>query len=614
MNFEEVTHLPRNSTYMLFNTIYHKSTDNGDGSDSIDLIFKNTKTNEKILRRIDNPNMEIYVAKPNINLDNYVHIDIDRDDVDKVDVPYRDIEHEMYKLIGQEKYYWDCIKQRRFQDIKRIYECNRLFSCDRNIEDFYKYKSLKHFGVKELKNNSKGFLDIEADIKKGDIDFDTGTGSAPINAISFIDGSTKTVYTVLLRDPDNPQIEKVENNISSLIKKAHNMNDDIFGKFEYKIAFFDEEVELIKTVFQIINTIKLDFVLIWNISFDIPYMIDRLMKNGVDPKDIMCHPDFSNKMCTFVKDKRNYEIKKKTDHFKCSSYTVFMDQMENYAAIRKGKSELDKYTLDFIANKEKIGGGKIDYSNEASFKNLAYVNYELFVLYSIRDVLVQYGIETKTNDVDTILLRSYESNTRYEKVFKEITFLANMAFKEFELEGVILGNNVNAIRENRKSKLMGGTKEKEKKKYKGAVVGDPLLIMKNGLVIIGKSKSRTLFTIVVDYDFTSLYPSIIKLFNIYKKTMIGQIRMDNTNISKEELRVIEGLEDDEVYNRGSKFIEDLETKESIFIGNRWLGLPNFEEMVNLVGEQLDHNEKYKTLKVKKKKDKRVLKIKRKSVA
>lgn len=619
MNIEQKIGLPKNSDYLLFNTIYHKRTNDDGVNDSIDLILKNINTNEKIIKRIDNPDMEIYMAKPDVELGDYVHIDIAKEDVDLIDVPYSRLIPEMYKLIGQEKYYWDCIRQRRFDDAKRIFEYNRFFSADRNIEDFYRYKCLKHFGMKPLNNTTKGFLDIEADIVKGDINFDTGTGTAPINAISFADGNTKTVYTVLLRDPDNPQIAEVEANISELIEKAHEMNDDIFGVMEYKIAFFDNEIDLIITIFQLLNIIKLDFVLIWNIAFDIPYMIDRLKKAGIDPADVMCHPDFYYKECTFVPDKRNYEIKKKTDHFICSSYSQFMDQMINYASIRKGKAELDKYTLDFIAKKEKIGAGKIDYSNESSFKNLAYTNYELFVLYSIRDVLVQYGIENKTNDIDTIFFRAYESNTRYNKIFKEITFLTNVAFKEFELEGVILGNNINAIRANRKDDENVIVEEdvEGNKKFKGAVVGDPLLIMKNGLVLVGKEKSRSVFNIVVDYDFTSLYPSIIKLFNIYKSTLIGKIVMDNSKFNKEEIRA---RDTDDTYDRGAKFIEDLETKEPIFICNRWMGLPSFENLVEIVANQISDDEKYKVLKIKKKssvtnkdKKKKVLKIKKKNI-
>lgn len=621
MDIEKIIKLPRNSDFILFNTIYHDKIDSDTATDSIDLIFKNIHTGEKLLRRIDNPDIEVYVAKPEVKLDDYVHIDIEKDQVDIVDVKYKSILRDLAKLIGQEQYYWTCIKERRYADLKRIQEYNRFFSSDRNIEDFYRYKCLRHFGEKEINHLSKGFLDIEADIRKGRIDFKTGTGSAPINAITLIDSESRVIYTVLLRDPDNPLIAEFEKNISSFIDDLHDSFDEKFGNFQYKIGLFDDEIELITTIYQVINTINLDFILAWNAAFDFRYMMDRLEKAGIDPADVMCHPDFKFKECKYNVDHRNFEIKKKTDNFKCSSYTVFMDQMINYAAIRKAKSQFDSYKLDYIGELE-VGINKLDYSDTATLKELPYIDYNTFVKYNIQDTLVQYMIELKTNDVMDIMLRAYLANTRFDKVFKEITFLTNHAFNQFELDGVILGNNVNAIRYNRDDVIENvfdeddgeedeeedPSKPKKKKKFKGAIVGDPLLIMNEGVVIIGNRKSNSIFNFVVDYDFTSLYPSILKMFNIYKSTLIGKTIIEGAPTDRE------GRVTEEGYNRGAKFIEDLETKEAMHIGYRWFNLPNFETVVSEFEKVMDSNDTKHKITIHKNKNinnkKRIVKVKK----
>ena len=68
-------------------------------------------------------------------------------------------------------------------------------------------------------------------------------------------------------------------------------------------------------LFQLIHKLKLDFIGIWNISFDIPYIYDRLKVLGIDPADVMCHPDFPSKICYFKPDTRNHDIKNKNDSF-----------------------------------------------------------------------------------------------------------------------------------------------------------------------------------------------------------------------------------------------------------------------------------------------------------
>ena len=613
MEIGKVIELPKNSDFILFNTVYNNRVEEEGVDDAISLIFKNMKTGEKFIKTVDNPKIEIYVANPDVDLGTYDHIDIKVKDTHIEDVSYKNILKDMAKIIGREDYFWQCIKERRFDDLKRIQEVNRFFSSDRNIEDFYRYKCLKHFGEKMLNNTTKGFLDIEADIKKGNIDFKAGTGSAPINAITFIDAKDRECYTVCLRDKDNPQIQELEDDIEGFIDELHDEFDKEYGKFNYNIAFFDNEVELIKIIFEIINTLKLDFVMIWNMSYDIPYMMYRLEENGVDPKDVMCHKDFRYPVCKFNKDKRNFKIKKKTDNFKVSSYTYFMDQMINYASIRKSQPELDSYKLDYIGERE-VNARKLDYSEVGHIRDLPYKNYRKFIKYNINDVLLQFKIEEKTGDVDDIFYRAYSSNTRYDKIFKEITFLTNVAFKEFETYGIILGNNTNAIRYNRfvnDNLLVDEDDESgdKKKKFKGAIVGDPILILPVGIPIIGKRKSKSLFHFVIDYDYTSLYPTILKLFNIYKSTLLGKIILQGNPTEKEQR-----VSGETGYDRGAKLMEDLETREYSFIGERWFGLPGAEELISIVGEQLSDKQKYKVIKIsrniKEKKNNRKVKIKR----
>lgn len=621
MNFGDIVDLPEGGNYILLNTIYKKQTIPRDykSPDCLTMVFKNLDTGEKIKREIENPKVEIYLAKDGIDMGHYNHIDIPKEYLNKYDVSYKDKKRDMAHLIGADQFYWNCLKQKRLKDLDQLFLYNRFAACDMNIEDFYMYKSRKYFGDKTISNLHKGYFDIECDIKKGKVDLKKVEGDAPINIVTFLDEPTMTLYTIILRDEDNPQIALYEQNATQFISELQEEFKRQFGSFTIKMAFVDTEEQLIKTLFNIVNEIKPDFMLAWNIGFDLPYIIHRCKKLGLDPAEIICHPDFKYKDCFYTKDTRNFEIKRKTDWARISSYTVYMDQMINYAAIRKSGSKIDSYKLDFIAEDE-CGIGKVHYNGH--LKDLPYNDFALFVKYNIRDVIAQWNIESKVNDLDNTVYRSHSSNTRISKVFKETVFLTNVAFHDFEEMGLILGNNVNAILyNNQENKNLifdedGNIKEDSKdEKFEGAIIGDPNLLEKVGMLLMGMIKSSALFKNVVDFDYTSLYPTIIYLFNIYKATMLGQLVFSNPEISQRELRAWS-----EKYNRGAQYLQDLTTMEALHFCYRWLGLPNAADMIREVGAIInkdraaEKNLRYlvvKRPKKKKKKDERVMTLSRK---
>lgn len=387
MDIGKILGLPKGGDWVLFNTMYHKKVDKSDknSKDAITLVLKNMNSGKKIVRVVEDPLIEIYLAKEGVELGRYHHVDIEKEKLDRYDVSYKNRLHDMAKLIGKENFYWDCIKQRRFNDLDQLLLYNRFFSADRNIEDFYMYKCRKHFGDKELVGTRKAFFDIEADIMKGHLDLKKVEGDAPINIVSLIDAESKMSYTIALRDPDNPLIEEFEKDLeTNLSEIAEELNEEYKVDLKYTCKYVDTELELIELLFQLINVLQPDFAVCWNLSFDFQYCMYRLNANGVNPADVMCHPDFKIKECFYVKDTKNFEIKKKTDWCRCSSYTMFMDQMINYAAIRKSGSKIDSYKLDFIGEKE-VGIHKVDYSDIGHIKYLPYKDYRKFFKYNIGD-------------------------------------------------------------------------------------------------------------------------------------------------------------------------------------------------------------------------------------
>lgn len=308
---------------------------------------------------------------------------------------------------------------------------------DMDIEDNIRFQFANSYENSYTKP-SKSFLDIEADTINCKGEF-VELGECPINAVSFIDDQSLVVHSFLLRNKENPLIEKFEKecNKPSLNMRLRQFLIDAVGgekqackykidKMTVQFHFYDEEDEivLLKHLFNYINNIKPDVVLAWNMVFDIPYIIQRIINLGYNPKDIMCHPDFRYKEVNyFIDEKNKFKYEERNDFAKISSYSVYLDQMIHFASRRKGQKAIENYKLDYIGQIT-CGVKKLDYSHiTTKLAELPYKDYETFVFYNIMDTIVQYCIEFKVNDIDSAYNNVLLDNTRWSKYIVKLYIL-----------------------------------------------------------------------------------------------------------------------------------------------------------------------------------------------
>lgn len=492
------------SNLLLINVIYHRPTAASKWNDYCSIIVKDVRTGEKKLITLENPPMLMYVVKDEYR--NYsftpAYRPLEQCNVKKI--MYKDVLKEIREVGGDPaKQFWDaCIAQQNRRALKNLHKYPYVLGTDVNYADYFRCEWHLHYGNPDIDTTTtKTFMDIEVD--SIDIQGFPGPGSCPINAVSLVDPTGSCVDVFLLRNDKNPQISEFEDSIDSFKEELHKAFDDTYGVLEYNFYFFDEtkEIELIKKLFRIINEKKRDFLLIWNMAFDIPFIIARIQELGYDPKDIMCSPDFVERELNYRKDNFHYDFKTRNDSFTISSYTVFLDQMSQYMKIRKGKGELKSVKLNAIA-KQEIGDEKLDYSDEANIKTLPYVNYKKFVMYNIKDTLLLLGIENKTHDIDNIFARALTNGTGYQSLFSQTILLKNRAYISYFEHGFIIGNNRNIDYSRIRDPKAEREEEREREKFAGAIVGDPNLNGHVGIPIFGK-KSRWIFGNVVDFDLTN---------------------------------------------------------------------------------------------------------------
>lgn len=597
---------------MLLDIQYIKPNRKNKTSDYLYIIWKDLTTNEKHLQVIPEPMMEIYFEKPefrnHIYNKNYARLE----EVDKRVVKYKDIIYAIADDMGpagRDKLQ-NCFNTGNYTGIKDFYLYPYTFGSDYEIRVWYRHKWRQEFENDKSKPISKGFLDIEVDIMES-----IGSPNPvfnPVDLVTIIDHDTKTSYTFALVGVDCPTKEMDISNVNpmkrmqeehrrklyahrmkeqsyysqhvdELEKAAHDMFDENYPGMEYKFYFYKDERKMLVHLFQLINSLKKDFIGIWNIAFDIPFLIERMKVLGLDPVEVMCHPDFPIKECWFKKDTINFAIKNKADFFHISSYTIFYDQMVTYAAIRKGQQELRSNKLTYIAEHE-IQDEKLDYSEDGNIKTLSYNNYLKYILYNIKDVLLQCGIEDRTQDLETYYATSYKNITPYENEFKQTVKLRNVQYSSFMSQNLVPGNNVNGlIYNNHRSE----DDEDDDEGFEGALVGEPALIDYFGVKMYGK-RSNSVFNYSVDFDMSAFYPNTIQVMNIDPSSLIFKMIL---NASEYDVRggdiPYHGITDSQIYkNNSDSFTDDIakevmdnfHTKNYLYFGYKWLNLPSINQV------------------------------------
>ena len=556
----------------LIDVMFRRSVDPSDNKlkDFLTIVYKDCDTGLKYFQEIVDPTYEYYLINPDKRV-SYPRLFVSKNDVTSVEVPYKDLEKSIAKNVGLSNFYYENIKNGNRRENKKVHLHPDVFNSDMNIEDHYRYR----FG-KLYKNEpfpiSKAYFDIEVDGINMVGDFPE-LGECPINAISLILQDQKQIFSFLLRNKTNPQIAEFEKSVNdgSIFPELEAFIINAVGGiemakkydafFKFNFLFYDEEdeINLIKDLFSAINAYKPDFALAWNMGFDVPYIIERIKRLGYLPEDIMCHKDFKYKTACYIVDelKRN-EFAERGDFAQISSYTVFLDQMIHFASRRKGQSKFISFTLDFIG--EAIAKvKKLDYKSiTTNIVELPYKSYKTFVFYNIMDTIVQYCIEFMTGDIDYVFNKCNMNNTRYSKAHRQTVYLTNRGIKEFYNtdDGYIMGNNVNKYN------------QKPSNKFPGAFVADPRQVNNySRLKIFGRAID--VFDNCDDFDYASLYPSIIRQFNIAPHTQIGMVTIPNQVHDKENRRKLDN------WSRASAFMEDFQSQVWLEICTRWFNLADY---------------------------------------
>jgi DNA polymerase elongation subunit (family B) len=544
-------------------------------------------------------------------------------------------------------YYYDRVLTtwgKNDSNMKNLFKHNWLYDTDMDIADRYIARFHESYKPDEKYKLHKCYFDIEVDLmpngfkkdSRGHIGYigfpDEEIAPCPVNIVTLYDEKARTVYSFVLKNSESESITKFESDIDSFKSYINEKlrAEDAVVLNGTEITFHNAEEEMIEAFFKKVHDIDPDFMLAWNMVFDVNTLMNRLKKlyskkqdikdrNGnaydealtkmSDPK-YMLQYDPTGKVAylppkAYYISRKNVSFTDRVDSFYVMDGINWMDQMLYYANIRKTGGQKESYSLDAVSYEE-LGKEKLEFAAGETMKTLPWTNFKKFAEYNIRDVVLLHLLEAKNLDMDMIQRLSEVTNTRKEKVFKKTISLKNFVNKYANENGFIMSNNKNAKygddNEFFEKNFLGKGKIVEtdpryadlfeQRENFGAYVADPNLNSnENGIVMNGRP-SKFLFENVFDEDFSSLYPSIIRAYNLDKNTQVGKFFMIDDEIKSkliskygydDLLAVSKNIEADSegdvsTDDLGATFVDSLMSFDFARVGEKFFNLASTEEL------------------------------------
>lgn len=314
----------------------------------------------------------------------------------------------------------------------------KYFKKNNATEDIFKKLELKNEILKRMRFF---FFDIESAYRGSYVKFkDLEQSNAEINALSFFDTKTKTLCTLGVKDFGN----EAKNKMAEIFK------DDVDRVIYLK---FDTEKELLLRWIKFIKKADIDGLIAYNgDGFDNPYVAWRMKENDIDIKNLSpikkCY--YSSKEIFDNKDR----LKKKEYNLKIYGI-ITIDYWKLYKSLTY--KNYSSNSLNAVAERE-IGDTKLDFGENGEgvkiqdLNELADVDYEKFIMYNMKDVILMKKIDDKIGFIDNSWLLSMILNCNYNDIFSTIKFYDALIYSELRNENIIIdGKRIKTAR-----KYVGG--------------------------------------------------------------------------------------------------------------------------------------------------------------
>lgn len=483
-----------------------------DGDDAFVAFLKNLDTGETVMQIAENPKVKIWVTKPEARTYTAKREWSSKRDCDEYTTRFKDIGETIWNALNMNP---ACPRWRHMKYVNKRDQMSSpyVYGADLDLGARLKYNLFKSNGNRKPLEFKTGFLDIETDVN--------GISNGII-LITFVNWDGNTYVGILKEFFGDHSEQEVHDMWWNKVEPAfHNALEPDKAKPAYEKAppvklhtkVFEHELDLIKWIFDCIHQCRPDFVTIWNIGYDIPFILDRIVFRGGNPADILCSPDVPKKyrVCKFKKDTSGEHIVDNWSWLHLTDYTRYIDAMCMYGRIRKVQAREPSYQLNAICDKE-LGTGKLEFNDNADHHIMQKEHKVEYTVYNIVDVQLLRVLELKNNDVRTMMMLIGDSGP--EDFSKQSVQLKNTFYVELDPKGGIPGS-------------VGHRLDSPWDKYitnKGGQVLDPTRTKGTGVSILIEFDGESyVHKLVFDMDVRSMYPYTMRLLNCTRETRLCTI-------------------------------------------------------------------------------------------
>ena len=384
--------------------------------------------------------------------------------------------HKQREVPYQPTLFVPTVKQSPFKTITGEVVEPRGFNSIKEARDFIqardKVSNEPVYGMQQF-----AYAYINEEYQKRDFDFNQ------LNILNF-DIETRS-------DEGFPNIQTANMDILSIAVRC-NGQSYILGCGDYKTSGDDiyikcaSEADLLHKFIQLWKDLDPDIVTGWNIeTFDIPYVCNRIKR--------ILSTEAVNELSPFglVKDRF---FGRPTEGEQPEAKEIYGVTIFDYLSLYRKFTYIqqESYALDYIGEAE-LGQKKLDYSEYGTLNELYKNDYQKFLDYNIRDVVLVEKLDDKMKLLEQACTIAYDAGVNL------IDSLTSVRMWDIIIHNFLMEKNIVVP-----PKQFG---EKENQ-VEGAYVKDPQVGLHNW---------------VVSFDLNSLYPHLIMQYNISPETYVRHI-------------------------------------------------------------------------------------------
>lgn len=341
-------------------------------------------------------------------------------------------------------------------------------------------------------SNTFRMCSMDIEVQTNDLEFpDEERTQEPILLITFTASHTGQIHVITAKDFDTT-IPEFAPFLSSMV-----------------IHRVETERELIEKFFELYRKNEFDILTGWNIEdYDIPYILNRyaMILPAEERAEILWENEYTSEWSVpITKIGKVIFSKKKKDHKWRIPGTQIMDYLSVFK--RYTYEMLSSYSLENVAQ-HVLGHGKMKY--KGSMAEFSRNEWDRFVAYNIVDVVLVDKIDAATKFLDMAAMFSVMANVRLEEAFYPMLLITGI------LQGEL--HSVNQV-------LPEPKKYGEDSKLKG------------GYVMANPGRYKHLLS----YDFESLYPYMVMLFNISPETKVTGISLEEAKARNLIISPVKGV-------------------------------------------------------------------------